>query len=61
MSKYIEQLREAEAKIYEQAYHDLRFNQTRTAIALGVSRGTFRRKMNYYFGEKYIVLGESEK
>lgn len=31
-----------------------RWNQSKTAIALGMSRGTLRTKLKQYFGNKYI-------
>lgn len=41
-------LTEAEKYIYMTAFHENRFNQSATAKALGVSRGTFRTKLSRY-------------
>lgn len=46
---YEEALEEAERYIYMSAFHSTKYNQSKAAIALGVSRGTFRTKLNKYW------------
>lgn len=48
-------LKKAEATIYELALQESRYNQSKAAKSLGVSRGTLRTKVKQYFGTKYIV------
>lgn len=41
-------LEEAEKEIYLEAFKASRFNQSKTALWLGVSRGTLRKKLTKY-------------
>lgn len=43
-----------EASFIEKAYAACKYNQLRTAKALGISRGTFRKKLKVHFGDKYL-------
>ena len=45
----------AEKVIMETVYIQTRYNQSKAAIYLGMSRGTFRTKMKEYFADKYIL------
>lgn len=45
----------AEKVIMEIVYIQARYNQSKAAIALGMSRCTFRTKMKEYFSDKYIL------
>jgi DNA-binding NtrC family response regulator len=49
-----ELLNELEADVLTLTLHVCKFNQSRTAIALGWSRGTLRTKLKHHFGEKYF-------
>lgn len=49
----------AEAEIYKFAIEQSRFNQSRAASALGVSRGTLRTKLNLYFPNVYMDSKEA--
>jgi len=55
---YASALSDMEAVIYEAAYAAARYNQSKAARSLGVSRGTFRTKLREHFGSKYISLAE---
>lgn len=47
-------LRDVERAVYQLAIEDSKWNQSRAAKALGVSRGTLRSKLKEYFGDKYV-------
>jgi len=47
-------MEEIEAPLYEAVIKHCRFNQSRATIMLGVSRGTLRAKLRYYFDDKYV-------
>ncbi len=45
---------EVEAPMLEVLMEHTRYNQSRTARILGLSRGTLRQKLRHYFGDRYI-------
>lgn len=47
-------IKELEAKYLEYAYARCKYNQTRCARELGMSRGTFRSKLKQHFGDRYL-------
>lgn len=47
-------LKDAEAIVIEHAYRACKYNQSRTAKALNISRGCLRMKLKEYFGETYL-------
>lgn len=47
-------LAHAEAQIIEHVLKKNRYNQSKTAKLLGVSRGTLRTKLQQYFGDEYV-------
>lgn len=47
-------LAELEKSYIEHVYKLARYNQSKAAKWLGLSRGTFRKKLYQYFGDKYI-------
>lgn len=47
-------LAELEKQYIEHIHEICRYNQSRTARMLGVSRGTLRKKLKHYFGDKYL-------
>ena len=47
-------MEEVEAPLYRAAMEHCRYNQSRAALLLNVSRSTLRRKLTYYFGDKYL-------
>ena len=47
-------IEEMEMPLYKAAIEHCRYNQCRAAILLGVSRGTLRAKLKYYFGDQYV-------
>lgn len=49
--EYEKALEEAERYIYMSAFHSTKYNQSKAAIALGVSRGTFRTKLNKFWNQ----------
>jgi DNA-binding protein Fis len=40
--------------LYKAVIEHCRYNQCRAAILLGVSRGTLRARLKYYFGDQYV-------
>lgn len=44
-----------EAEYIEFIYKEARYNQSKAAKMLGVSRNTLRYKLQRYFGDKYII------
>lgn len=44
----------AEAQVIQHVHEKSRYNQSRTARELGISRGTLRTKLNEYFPGRYI-------
>lgn len=47
-------MEEIEAPLYKAVMDFCRYNQCRSAAILGVSRGTLRSKLQYYFGDRYV-------
>lgn len=43
-----------EAKYIEHVYKLSRYNQSRAALMLGISRGCLRMKLSEYFGDMYL-------
>ena len=51
-------LEEVESALYEAIMKFTKGNQSRAAILLGVSRGTLRTKLKYYFNTTHVGLEE---
>lgn len=51
-------LEEIEEPLYKCTIEYCRYNQSRAAAILGVSRGTLRSRLKYYFNEKYVGTRE---
>ena len=47
-------IEEIEMPLYKAVIEHCRYNQCRAAILLGVSRGTLRARLKYYFGDQYV-------
>lgn len=47
-------LKELEAKHIEYTLQLMRYNKSRTAKILGISRGCLQMKLKQYFGEEYV-------
>jgi DNA-binding protein Fis len=47
-------LRQLEAEYIEHVYELARYNQSKAALMLGLSRGNLRHKLKQYFGDKYL-------
>lgn len=47
-------LEEIEAPLFKAVMEHCKYNQSRAAITLGISRGTLRTKLRYYFDDKYV-------
>jgi DNA-binding protein Fis len=47
-------LARAEEAVIEHAYITSKYNQSRAARSLGISRGSLRTKLKTYFGDKYL-------
>ncbi len=47
-------LEEIEIPLYKVVMEHCRYNQSRAAIILGVSRGTLRVKLKRYFDDQYV-------
>ena len=47
-------LEEIEMPLYKAVMEHCRYNQSRAAIVLGVSRGTLRTKLKRYFEDQYV-------
>lgn len=45
---------EVEAPLYRAVMEHCKYNQCRAALLLGVSRGTLRKMLSYYFGDQYV-------
>tara|TARA_B110000879_G_C10670813_1_gene317895 strand:- start:138 stop:425 length:288 start_codon:yes stop_codon:yes gene_type:complete len=47
-------MEEVEAPLFRSVMELTRYNQSKAARVLGVSRGTLRTKLKYYFDEEFI-------
>lgn len=54
-------LEEVEIPLFKAVMEHCKYNQSRAAIVLGISRGTLRTKLRKYFDDKYVgTRGEDE-
>lgn len=51
-------LEEIEEPLYKCTIEYCRYNQSRAAAILGVSRGTLRSRLKYYFNDQYVGTRE---
>lgn len=51
-------LEEIEKPLFKIVMEHCKYNQSRTAIMLGISRGTLRTKLRKYFDDKYVGTRE---
>lgn len=42
------------SQYYERVYQQAKYNQSKAAEALGITRSTLRKKLIQYFGDKYV-------
>lgn len=47
-------IEEIEEPLYKVVMENCKYNQSRAAILLGVSRGTLRTRLRYYFDDQYV-------
>jgi DNA-binding protein Fis len=47
-------LEEVETPLFRAVMEHCKYNQSRAAIMLGISRGTLRTKLRRYFDDKYV-------
>lgn len=47
-------LEEVETPLFKAVMEHCKYNQSRAAIMLGISRGTLRTKLRHYFDDKYV-------
>lgn len=47
-------LEEVEAPLFRAVMEHCKYNQSRAALMLGISRGTLRTKLRQYFDDKYV-------
>ena len=47
-------IEEVEEPLYKCAIEHCRYNQSRAAAILGVSRGTLRSRLKHYFDDQYV-------
>lgn len=47
-------LEEVETPLFKAVMEHCKYNQSRAAIILGISRGTLRTKLRRYFDDKYV-------
>jgi DNA-binding protein Fis len=47
-------LEEVEIPLFRAVMEHCKYNQSRAALMLGVSRGTLRTKLRHYFDDKYV-------
>lgn len=52
-------IEEIETPLFRAVMEHCRYNQSRAAAMLGVSRGTLRTKLRHYFDDKYVGSRES--
>ena len=53
-------LEEVETPLFKVVMEHCKYNQSRAAIMLGISRGTLRTKLRKYFDDKYVGTREAE-
>lgn len=51
-------LEEVEGPLFKVVMEHCKYNQSRAAIMLGISRGTLRTKLRKYFDDKYVGTRE---
>ena len=51
---YLFVLEEIETPLFRAVMEHCKYNQSRAAIMLGISRGTLRTKLRRYFDDKYV-------
>lgn len=54
-------LEEVETPLFKAVMEHCKYNQSRAAIMLGISRGTLRTKLRKYFDDKYVGTRELEE
>lgn len=47
-------LEEIETPLFKAVMEYCKYNQSRAAVMLGISRGTLRTKLRHYFDDKYV-------
>lgn len=47
-------LEEVETPLFKAVMDHCKYNQSRAAVLLGISRGTLRTKLRQYFDDKYV-------
>ena len=47
-------LEEIEIPLFKAVMEHCKYNQSRAAVLLGISRGTLRTKLRHYFDDKYV-------
>lgn len=47
-------LEEIETPLFKAVMEHCKYNQSRAALILGISRGTLRTKLRHYFDDKYV-------
>lgn len=47
-------IEEIEEPLYKVVMENCKYNQSRAAILLGVSRGTLRARLRHYFDDQYV-------
>lgn len=47
-------MEQIEPPLFQTVIESSKYNQSRAAKTLGLSRGTFRAKLRRYFGDKYV-------
>lgn len=47
-------LEEIEIPLFRAVMEHCKYNQSRAAVILGISRGTLRTKLRHYFDDKYV-------
>ncbi|NDH09789.1 MAG: Fis family transcriptional regulator [Gammaproteobacteria bacterium] len=47
-------MEEVETPLFRAVMEHCKYNQSRAALMLGVSRGTLRTKLRHYFDDKYV-------
>lgn len=52
---------EIEAPLFKSVIEHCRYNQSRAATMLGISRGTLRTKLKKYFDDKYTGTREKDE